>query len=61
MHCENNMCVYNDEENGCIFDEISINSLGMCEDFILLTLEEEEREKIRDKMLKEFLERENDI
>lgn len=61
MYCENDMCVYNDEENGCMLDEISINSIGMCDSYILLTLEEEDREVIREKMLRQFEEYDNEI
>ena len=44
-----------------MLDEISINSIGMCDSYILLTLEEEDREVIREKMLRQFEEYDNEI
>ena len=51
MYCDNNMCINNDEKNHCVLDEISINSLGLCNECILVSVEKEERERIRRKML----------
>lgn len=61
MHCDNEMCVYNDEENGCMLEEIEINSIGMCSGYTLLTLDEEKREEIRSEMLKSFAEFDDEI
>ena len=51
MYCDNNMCINNDEKNHCVLDEISISSIGLCNECILVSIELEEREKIRRKML----------
>ncbi len=48
MQCENNYCAY--WENGeCILKNISINVMGMCEECVLVTIDEEKLEKARGK------------
>lgn len=48
MKCEFDLCVYNQDSN-CTLDEISINQLGMCEDCMIVELDENmlEQEKQR--------------
>ena len=48
MECENDYCIYN-RKSRCVLDKISINSLGMCDDCIMIELDEEflEAEKAR--------------
>ena len=48
MQCENNYCAY--WENGeCILKNISINVMGMCEECVLVTIDEEKLEKARER------------
>lgn len=50
MRCENGLCLY--FENGkCRLDEISIDSLGMCADCMLVSIEEEIIEEKRREQL----------
>jgi hypothetical protein len=48
MTCGNRYCVYN-KNNKCRFKQVEINSLGMCDDCIIISLDEffleEEKEK----------------
>ena len=48
MSCENDHCIYN-KDFECILDKISINSLGMCDDCIMVALDKNflEAEKAR--------------
>lgn len=48
MDCENSYCIYN-EKSQCTLDKININSLGMCDDCIMIELDEDflETEKER--------------
>ena len=54
------MCIYNDENNTCILDEIEINSLAMCEDCIMITVERGERNQKRREFLKFYDELDED-
>ena len=38
MSCENDYCIYN-VENKCRFEKVAINSLGMCESCIIVSLD----------------------
>jgi len=40
MTCENDHCIYN-RKTKCILDEIYINSLGMCDDCIIVSLNDD--------------------
>lgn len=40
MNCENNFCIYCDEGK-CILQNISINNIGMCDECILINLNDE--------------------
>jgi len=48
MNCENNYCIYN-KENTCRVSPITINSLGMCDECIIISLDDkflnEEKER----------------
>ena len=48
MKCENNYCIYN-RGNTCTLSEVGIDSLGMCDSFIIVSLDEDflEAEKSR--------------
>lgn len=39
MNCENEYCIYN-LESKCLLEKISVNSLGMCDDCIMISLDE---------------------
>ena len=39
MKCENDYCIYN-KDNTCILGEMSIDSLGMCDACITISLDE---------------------
>ena len=60
MKCTNNMCIYNDENNTCILDEIEINSLAMCDSYIMITVERGERNQKRREFLKFYDELDED-
>ena len=53
MKCENNFCVYQHEDK-CILDEISVDSLGMCEECIYPDIDEKILNKAKMKLLKEY-------
>lgn len=40
MNCENEYCIYN-LESKCLLEKISVNSLGMCDDCIMISLDED--------------------
>ena len=58
MICENNFCIYWEDDN-CILDEISLNTFGCCEECICVNIEEEylkiKRKELLDKYEKEAL------
>ncbi len=60
MRCDNELCVYNEEDGTCILDEITVDECGMCADCIMLSFTKEEREERREEMLRSFIEREKD-
>lgn len=39
LQCENNLCIYN-KQNMCILDTITLNTIGICNECILLSLDE---------------------
>jgi len=55
MNCENDYCIYQ-KENKCRFPTITINSLGMCDDCIKISLDENFLEAEKEK---QFFEIEN--
>ena len=40
MNCENNYCIYS-KDDSCILNSVSIDSLGMCDDCIIISLDED--------------------
>ena len=40
MKCEYEYCIYN-SGNECMFEEVTINNLGMCDDCIIISLDKE--------------------
>lgn len=60
MKCDNEYCVYNNEDGQCMLDEITVDGSGMCADCIELSFTREEREEKRRIMLIEFAEREKE-
>jgi len=48
LDCENEYCIYG-SNNQCYLDKVAINSLGMCEDCIMVSLDKDflETEKKR--------------
>ena len=59
MDCENNYCIY--ESNGkCLLDEISIDSLGMCTEYIYPDIDEEILNQAKSKFLKTYEKLSND-
>jgi len=53
MNCEFDYCVYN-QDSICLLNEIQINSLGMCEDCILVTIADEDLKRAKEKQLKDM-------
>jgi hypothetical protein len=56
MQCENAYCIYQ-KENKCYHEKISINSLGMCDDCIIVSLEENFLAAEKEKQLLEINDR----
>ena len=52
MNCENNMCVYWNE-NKCMLEEISIDISGSCQDCIYVDIDEKILKAERKKFLNE--------
>ena len=50
MICENDYCIYW-HKNRCILDEIYLNSMGVCESCINITIPEKELERLREEQL----------
>jgi len=53
MRCENEFCIYN-KGNNCRFERVTINTLGMCEDCIIITLEKDFLEAEKEMQLKKI-------
>jgi len=53
MKCEFLYCIYNQNRN-CLLDEIEINSLGMCEECIIVSLDDQFLEIEKAQQLKEI-------
>lgn len=53
MFCENIFCVYW-KEHQCILDSITINSQGICNEYIEVVIEEELLQERREKLLQRF-------
>lgn len=50
MRCENSFCIYW-KENNCILEEITINPIGLCDDCILVNIEEDVLNQKRKELL----------
>lgn len=50
MRCENGLCLYYDKGK-CILDEISVDSLGMCAECMLVSIDEKIIEEKRREQL----------
>ncbi len=55
MECYNDLCVYW-KDDICILDRISINEIGMCNEYISVTIPDGELEEYREKHLQELCE-----
>ncbi len=53
MVCTNKLCVYCEDEK-CILQEISIGTLGICEEFILVDIEDGILSERKEMMLKRW-------
>ena len=53
MNCEVDYCIYNDDYE-CILSEIRINSLGMCEECILVSIPNAELKFLKNKLRKQL-------
>ena len=53
MDCYNDLCVYW-KENTCILDNISINEIGLCNEYISVNIPSDEMEKHREEHLQEL-------
>jgi hypothetical protein len=53
MQCENQYCIYQ-KENKCRHEKISVNSLGMCDDCIIVSLDENFLATEKEKQLQEI-------
>lgn len=40
LDCENEYCIYN-MDNRCRFEKVTINSLGMCDDCVIISLDKD--------------------
>jgi len=59
MKCENEYCIYN-KENKCQFEQVGINSLGMCDDCIIVSFDKNLLAAEKEKQLNEINNRWND-
>ena len=53
LKCENEYCLYSNECE-CLFEKVSINELGMCDDCIILSLDKEFLQKEKERQLSEI-------
>lgn len=51
--CENNLCTYQ-KYNECILDVISLGGGGVCQDCINVTIDEQQLNSIKERILKNF-------
>jgi len=57
MQCENEYCIYN-RELKCLLDKVAINSLGMCDDCIIISLSKNFLESEKTRQLQDIESRE---
>ena len=55
MECENSLCIY-EKNKKCILDEISVNMLGICDECIYPSIDEELLQDLKNKTLERFKE-----
>lgn len=60
MKCGSDYCIYN-EDFECLLDEIEINSVGQCEECIIVSLPKEKLEQYKKEQLRKMIERDRDI
>ena len=53
MRCENDFCIYWND-NKCILEEITINNAGICDDCILVNIEEDILKQKREETLNKY-------
>lgn len=53
MKCEFDYCIYN-KDHSCIFKEIEINQLGMCDDCIMVTISTMSLEILKERQLEDI-------
>ncbi len=56
MDCENQFCMYQ-TDGKCMFNEISINSIGMCEGDTYINISDELLNKIKTENLMDIMQR----
>ena len=59
MNCEYEYCIYN-SENECVFEEVTINNLGMCDDCIIISLDKDFLDMKKKQQLQDIKNRWND-
>ena len=59
MECENSLCIY-ERDRKCILEKISVNMLGICDDCIYPSIDDEVLNSLKEKTLKR-LEEHNEI
>ena len=55
MECNNDLCVYRKEDT-CILDSISINEIGLCNEYISINIPSDKMEKYREDHLQKLRE-----
>ncbi len=60
MECYNDLCVYWKEDN-CILDSISINEIGLCNEYISVTVPTDKMNEYRENHLKSLREYEKGL
>ena len=53
MNCANDFCIYN-KSFECGLDGVNINSLGMCDDCVIVSLDKGYLETVKEKQLLEM-------
>ena len=51
MECENSLCIY-ESDRKCILEKISVNMLGICDDCIYPSIDDEVLNSLKEKTLK---------
>ena len=60
MECYNNLCVYWKQDT-CILDSISINEIGLCNEYISVDIPSDKMEEYRKDHLQELCETDRDL